>query len=221
MRRAVIVSIVLVALAAPSVAHGAAVWRMQVSGFSEPAVEENSFWYYLGGFLFTKAAGQRPSVGSTFLVSSSAYAPSPYQTDDTPCVTAAGTRVRPGVVATNWLPLGTILKIDDELFIVEDRMNSRFQGRYLDIWFPSTSAALQHGRQQLEIEIVEYGTPGQDVRVDNTVEAEAVDLDPGIITKTGLRIAAFSRTVGKLLGATANPDQWDVDCFDSEVAAEG
>lgn len=102
----------------------------------------------------------RPEVGTVLQVNSSAYASSPYQTDATPCLTAAQTTVRPGVVATNFLPLGTILLVNGEKKIVEDRMAPRFDGYYMDIWFPSTSEALEFGRKKISITIVEYAEPG-------------------------------------------------------------
>lgn len=114
-------------------------------------------WSYLG---IRSSRRLHPEIGTTLHVVSSAYAPSPYQTDATPCITAAGTIVRPGVVATNFLPLGTIISIDGKKYIVEDRMNSRYDGYYLDIWFPSTSEALDFGRKKLPITIVDYAEPG-------------------------------------------------------------
>lgn len=106
----------------------------------------------------------KPPIGTVFVVQASAYASSPYQTDSTPCITATGTRVREGVVASNFLPMGTILEIGQEKFIVEDRMASRYNGYIVDIWFPSTSRALEFGRKKLNIKVVAYGEVGQDVR---------------------------------------------------------
>ena len=153
MRSELTLAVLAVLLIVPVVVSAGSVWRTEISELQEPDTAAVGFWQQVRVFLFGQVARQ-PAVGTTFIVTSSAYASSPYQTDDTPCVTAAGTRVRPGVVATNWLPLGTVLEINDERYIVEDRMNSRFQGRFVDIWFPSTSAALEHGRQTLEVEIV-------------------------------------------------------------------
>src|SRR3989338_10372975 len=82
----------------------------------------------------------RPEPGTTMTVPITGYAPSPYQTDATPCITAAGTRVRPGTLAANFLPLGTLLQIDDEVYIVEDRANSRYY-QTVDIFFASPSVA--------------------------------------------------------------------------------
>ncbi len=132
--------------------------EVRVSGKIAPL---QSWWSQIWSYLGIRSNRHiRPEIGTTLHVVSSAYAPSPYQTDGTPCITASGTIARPGVVATNFLPLGTIIAIDGKKYIVEDRMNSRYDGYYLDIWFPSTSEALEFGRKKLEITIIDYGEPG-------------------------------------------------------------
>lgn len=117
-----------------------------------------TFWQRLARLL-----GARLAPGTTLAVTSTAYAPSPYQTDSTPCITAAGTRVRPGTVAANWLPLGTLLNINGEVYIVEDRMHPRYQ-RSIDIFFPTTEQALAFGRRLLTVSVIGYGSPGQPIR---------------------------------------------------------
>ncbi|MFA5172797.1 MAG: hypothetical protein WC435_00110 [Candidatus Paceibacterota bacterium] len=76
------------------------------------------------------------------------YSSSPEETDDTPFITASGNHVRPGVVAANWLPLGSKVKIPElfgeQVFVVEDRMNKRFNDR-LDIWFSDKESAKDFG----------------------------------------------------------------------------
>lgn len=79
------------------------------------------------------------------------------QTDDSPFITASGTYVRDGVVAANFLPIGTRIKIPDQfgdkIFVVEDRMNKRYWHR-VDVWFPARQAALNFGVRTVTIEIV-------------------------------------------------------------------
>ena len=86
-----------------------------------------------------------------------AYSSEVAQTDDTPYITASGTRVRQGVVAANWLPIGTKVKIPDlfgdQVFVVEDRMHSRHTNR-LDVWFPTRAEAVQFGARKTQIEIL-------------------------------------------------------------------
>ncbi len=80
------------------------------------------------------------------------------QTDDTPFIAANGTRVHDGVVAANFLPFGTKIKIPevygDKVFTVEDRMNKRYKDR-VDIWFPNKKSATYFGHQVLKIQILE------------------------------------------------------------------
>ncbi len=93
----------------------------------------------------------------SFVVSASAYSSSVDETDSTPFITAKGTYVRDGIVATNFLPFGTAIKIPEvygnKIFVVEDRMNSRYWYN-VDVWFPSKDLAKQFGRKTVRIEIV-------------------------------------------------------------------
>lgn len=87
-----------------------------------------------------------------------AYSSSADETDNTPFITAMGTRTRDGIVATNILPFGTKVQIPDlfgkKVFTVEDRMAPRMKN-VLDIWMPSKRAALRFGVQEAEVVIVE------------------------------------------------------------------
>ena len=87
-----------------------------------------------------------------------AYSSTTWQTDDSPFITASGTTVREGVVAANFLPIGTKIKLPDlygdKIFIVEDRMNPR-QKYVIDIWFPSYSEALNFGAKYTKIQVIE------------------------------------------------------------------
>lgn len=93
----------------------------------------------------------------TYVVSATAYSSTKDQTDDTPFITAWNTYVRDGIVATNLLPFGTVIKIPevfgDKLFVVEDRMNQRYKYN-IDVWFPDRQSALSFGRKIVTIEVV-------------------------------------------------------------------
>jgi len=93
----------------------------------------------------------------TYIVATTGYSSTPEQTDRTPFITAAGTHVRDGVIAANFLPFGTIVKIPelfgDKTFIVEDRMNSRYWFN-VDIWFSEKDLAEEFGIKVVKIEIV-------------------------------------------------------------------
>lgn len=195
------------------------VLRIELISPPEAIQANDTFWGKIRLFLgIRQIARIKPAVGTKLLVQASAYASSPYQTDSTPCITAAGTRVRPGVVATNFLPMGTLLEINGEEFIVEDRMNPRYAGYYLDLWFPSTTSALQFGRKQIAITITGYGDPGQEIRIAEPEQDKKADA-------TKKKISVWERfqtqlaSIGELLGArrSGNVDQYDINCFvDSE-----
>lgn len=90
-------------------------------------------------------------------VTATGYSSTPDQTDDTPFITAANTAVRDGVVAANFLPLGTHIVIPElkKTFIVEDRMNERYDGKaIIDIWFPDRASALRFGKREMKIVIL-------------------------------------------------------------------
>ncbi len=83
------------------------------------------------------------------------------QTDGSPCITASGFNLcKHGVedsVATNFLPFGTRVRIPDifgdQVFIVRDRMNARFQDR-LDVWMIDGKVAKKFGIRVAKIEIL-------------------------------------------------------------------
>ena len=87
-----------------------------------------------------------------------AYSSTRDQTDRSPFITANGTYVYDGVMACNFLPFGTKVKLPeiygDKIFTVEDRM-ARKNSHKMDIWMPSYSAAMQFGVKRLAIEILE------------------------------------------------------------------
>lgn len=89
-------------------------------------------------------------------VTASAYNSVPWQTDSTPFTTASGTTVRHGVIAANFLPIGTMITIPDvygdQIFIVEDRMNPRYRNN-IDIWMEDIGDARKFGRKPVEIHI--------------------------------------------------------------------
>lgn len=89
-----------------------------------------------------------------------AYTSDIFQTDDTPCVTASGLNVcerdLENVIAANFLPLGTRVKIPglfgDRVFYVEDRMNERYFYK-MDVWMKEIEKAKEFGVQYATIEV--------------------------------------------------------------------
>lgn len=86
-----------------------------------------------------------------------AYSSTPDQTDSTPFITASNTHVRDGIVAANFLRFGAKIRFPtlygDQLFVVEDRMNSRYPYR-VDIWMRSREEAKQFGAKIVPIEVI-------------------------------------------------------------------
>ena len=88
-----------------------------------------------------------------------AYSSTVDQTDSDPFITAAGTWVKEGIVASNLLPFGTEIRIPEiygeKIFVVEDRMSWRKGEYHIDIWFPDYWQALNFGVKETYIEILE------------------------------------------------------------------
>lgn len=93
-----------------------------------------------------------------FWIIATGYSSTPCQTDDTPYITAAGTPVRTGIVAANFLPFGTKIKMPEiygeNIFVVEDRMHPR-NSNHVDVWFPTSWEALNFGARRTYIEVVD------------------------------------------------------------------
>jgi 3D (Asp-Asp-Asp) domain-containing protein len=96
-------------------------------------------------------------------VSMTAYTSRPEETDDTPFITADGSHVRDGIVACNFLPFGTKVRIPalfgDKVFEVHDRMNKRYTYK-MDFWMEDLGDARQFGVRHADIEIVKVEDPG-------------------------------------------------------------
>ncbi|MBC7073915.1 3D domain-containing protein [Candidatus Parcubacteria bacterium] len=88
-----------------------------------------------------------------------AYSSTPWETDETPFLTASQTLVRDGVVANNYFPFGTKIKIPeifgDKVFVVEDRMAPRKWKYHFDVWFENYFEALNFGSKITKIEILD------------------------------------------------------------------
>lgn len=104
-------------------------------------------------------ANPDPEVAWRIGVVVTAYSSTPWQTDDTPFITASGSKVRDGIIANNYLAFGTKVRIPelygDKIFVVEDRMSWKKGDYHFDIWFPDYSQALNFGAKRTYIEILE------------------------------------------------------------------
>ncbi len=102
----------------------------------------------------------RPAI-KTYSIAMTAYNSEPGQTDDSPFTTADGSQVRDGILAANFLPFNTKVRIPelfgDRVFEVHDRMNQRYTLR-ADVWMTSKSDALKFGlKRNVKIEVIEMG----------------------------------------------------------------
>jgi 3D (Asp-Asp-Asp) domain-containing protein len=98
-------------------------------------------------------------IAREIYVQASAYNSEVGQTDSTPFITASMTHVHHGTLAANFLPFGTKILIPDyygdTIFTIEDRMNKRYGYGYMDIWMADKLEALQFGRRNIKIQILE------------------------------------------------------------------
>jgi len=89
-------------------------------------------------------------------VTITAYSSTVDQCDDDPFVTASGHMVEDGIIAANFLPFNTKVRIPsiygDRVFVVKDRMNKIHNDR-IDIWFEDTNEAINFGVKSTYIEV--------------------------------------------------------------------
>lgn len=106
---------------------------------------------------FLPMENDEPRVIKERWITASAYSSTRDQTDGSPFTTAWQTPVRDGIVATNFLPKGSMVKFPDlygdKIFIVEDRMNARYFYR-ADIWMPTREEAIEFGMKYLHIQVL-------------------------------------------------------------------
>ena len=130
---------------------------------TSPAVMENPA--FIGELSFSQFNALLPipsptpeKIVSQINVVVTAYSSTPEQTDDTPFITASGTYVRDGIVAANFLPIGTKIKLPDiygdRIFTVEDRMHPRKQWM-VDVWFATYKEAKEFGAKRTYIQVLE------------------------------------------------------------------
>jgi len=128
---------------------------------NQEVVEEAPvFLFSQGSFLvsLTNPANPPLKVVRTINTIITAYSSTPGQTDDTPFITASNKDVRDGIIANNYFPFGTQLRIPelygDKVFVVEDRMSRKKGNYHFDIWFPDYNQALAFGAELTHIEIL-------------------------------------------------------------------
>ncbi len=114
----------------------------------------------------TAAAAELPvvkpqvvTVKKTITSVATAYSSDVAQTDSSPFTTSNGKQVYDGLVAANWLPYNTKIRMPDlfgdKIFTVNDRMNPRYDTGRLDVWMKSRGEAMDFGLRHVRIQIVE------------------------------------------------------------------
>lgn len=103
----------------------------------------------------------RPAAIKTIRMDATAYTSRPEETDGSPFITADGSVVRDGIIATNVLPIGTKVRLPtiygDKIFEVRDRMNARYTYR-LDVWMSDYNEMIHFGiKRNIPVEIIEMG----------------------------------------------------------------
>lgn len=99
-----------------------------------------------------------PKVKYRIKMTITAYSSTPCQTDSTPFITASNSWVRKGVVANNFFPFGTRIRIPeyfgDKIFNIEDRLHWRKSNEHVDVWFPTRQEAINFGITSTYVEIL-------------------------------------------------------------------
>lgn len=108
------------------------------------------------GRMFGSKADIKP--GKVVKAVITAYSSTIDQCDEDPFTAASGKQVYDGMIAANWLPFGTMIKIPslygDKIFTVDDRMNSRYGYGRMDIWMDAPKSEVKKfGVKRVEIEI--------------------------------------------------------------------
>ncbi|MGB9598592.1 MAG: hypothetical protein ACPLZH_01980 [Minisyncoccales bacterium] len=119
-----------------------------------PSFSQGIFLFQ-GGFLAFQEKPTKKIVPAILTAYSSEY----QQTDNTPFLTAANTRVHDGLVANNIFPFGTKIKFPEvfgeKVFVVEDRLHYRKGDYQFDIWFQDPQASVEFGVKITYGEILE------------------------------------------------------------------
>lgn len=105
-----------------------------------------------------KVANKPAKIARVRTVVMTAYSSTKDQTDGDPFTTASGQKVRDGIIAMNGVPFGTKVRIPekfgDKVFVVQDRMNSRYGSSRADIWMKTRHDAKQWGVKRVKVEIL-------------------------------------------------------------------
>jgi 3D (Asp-Asp-Asp) domain-containing protein len=92
------------------------------------------------------------SLAAAFWTTVSMSAYTPHETGSR--TTASGARAKEGYTcAANFVPLGSIIIYEGHKYVVQDRMNPKYN-RHVDIFMESHKKALQFGRKNAKVQII-------------------------------------------------------------------
>lgn len=113
---------------------------------------------YSNSSSFSSAINRKERAKKIIKVRVTAYSSTYDQCDGSPFITASGTHVHDGTLASNCLPFGTKVRLPNyygnKIFTVEDRLAPRLGCTTIDIWFPNRNSALQFGSIYTTIEVI-------------------------------------------------------------------
>ncbi len=116
-----------------------------------PIIEQTTF--------LPMASPPEPKAIGRILAVVTGYSSSVDETDEDPFISASGDWVYDGMIANNYLPFGTKVRIPeidkDKIFIVKDRLNWKKGNDHFDIWFPSKQEAKEFGAKITFVEILD------------------------------------------------------------------
>ena len=114
---------------------------------SEPIIYEQ-------GDLYIRTISNPNLLKAKILAVITCYNPVEAQCDSNPEITASGKKVREGFIANNCLKFGTSVVIEDKIYVVEDRMNKRYdECKFFDILLFDLKEARECGKKIKELEI--------------------------------------------------------------------
>jgi len=134
---------------------------LEAQNFNQFSIkEEEKIIIFQGNSIFAISNPNNPEEKSIrILAIITAYSSTPWETDEDPHITASGKIVKDGIIANNFLPFGTKIKIPeifgDKIFVVEDRMSFEKSSLHFDVWFEDYFEALKFGAKTTYVDILE------------------------------------------------------------------
>ena len=115
-------------------------------------IQSNSL-LFVSNFSLDKTDNHLVQEGTILVRTVTAYNPVPWETDDTPCISASGMNIcqtSKKVCASNEFPFGTLLLIDGEIWEVQDRMSRKYNDR-VDLFFMTKEELQKWGKRTVEV----------------------------------------------------------------------